>query len=560
MNTEFSSNVSEFFELLKSVKPFSLLPTSNLELWLEKASLRNYGPGQRILRPDEVNSHVYFVVDGKVRVLSHQEQSSKTLAIKEKYSLLGWISLLRAEPTELIQAKTPTTVLCLRSDLFISFYKNCAEFSSYFDSHPSESEISVIFESVRDKCLIDSSAGDINIPNTLTSSKVYVFRNTSDISRLISDPNYSGTPIYMSSSGVKEFPVGSVLSSDVSTLETNLLLPIRAVSFDPDTSKLISDNYNDKAVNKSNEELPELSDYHQLGIIEDEKVADSDRYPSEKGSGPLNEAIAICHTVSLHQRVPFRFDTVQKIVESRLLRNKSISLRVYAALFEILGMKCQLAETSKLFLPSIESPAIFFYEDKPIVFFEIKNEPVKYSHPQNCLQKTHLSEFMSQLDEKINFILPRRVSSPQTSRFSWSWFVPLLKKYKKSLLIVFASSLLAQLFGLAIPLLIQQIIDKVLSQGNLSSLNVLGTTMIVLALFQGLLQVLRTYIFVDTTDRMDLALGTSVIDRLLSLPLSFFEKRPVGELSQRLGELNAIRGFLTGTALISVLISIAHYT
>ena len=59
--------------------------------------------------------------------------------------------------------------------------------------------------------------------------------------------------------------------------------------------------------------------------------------------------------------------------------------------------------------------------------------------------------------------------------------------------------------------------------------------------------------FVDTTDRLDLALGSSVITRLLSLPLSYFEKRPVGELSQRLGELNSIRSFLTGTALISVL-------
>ena len=47
---------------------------------------------------------------------------------------------------------------------------------------------------------------------------------------------------------------------------------------------------------------------------------------------------------------------------------------------------------------------------------------------------------------------------------------------------VFVASLLAQLFGLAIPLLIQQIIDKVLAQGNLSSLNVLGTLMVVLAL------------------------------------------------------------------------------
>ena len=154
---------------------------------------------------------------------------------------------------------------------------------------------------------------------------------------------------------------------------------------------------------------------------------------------------------------------------------------------------------------------------------------------------------------EFRFMLPRRAAATPTTRFGWGWFTPLLKKYKKSLILVFVTSLLAQLFGLAIPLLIQQIIDKVLSQGNLSSLNVLGTAMIVMALFQGILTVLRTYIFVDTTDRMDLTLGSSVIDRLLALPLSYFEKRPVGELSQRLGELYTIRGFLTGTALISVL-------
>ena len=77
--------------------------------------------------------------------------------------------------------------------------------------------------------------------------------------------------------------------------------------------------------------------------------------------------------------------------------------------------------------------------------------------------------------------------------------------------------------------------------------------MIVLALFRGILTSLRTYVFVDTTDRMDLTLGTAVIGRLLSLPLTFFDRRPVGELSQRIGELNTIRSFLTGTALVSVL-------
>ena len=47
--------------------------------------------------------------------------------------------------------------------------------------------------------------------------------------------------------------------------------------------------------------------------------------------------------------------------------------------------------------------------------------------------------------------------------------------------------------------------------------------MVILALFQGILTALRTYIFVDTTDRIDLILGSSVVSRLLALPLRFFE-------------------------------------
>ena len=120
-----------------------------------------------------------------------------------------------------------------------------------------------------------------------------------------------------------------------------------------------------------------------------------------------------------------------------------------------------------------------------------------------------------------------RVKITLHHRLVWfAWFTPLLKKYKKPLVLVFIASLFAQLFALAIPLLLQQIIDKVLTQGNLSSLNVLAAAMILMALFQGILQCLRTFIFVDTTDRMDLTLGSAVIDRLLALPLTYFENVP----------------------------------
>ena len=115
------------------------------------------------------------------------------------------------------------------------------------------------------------------------------------------------------------------------------------------------------------------------------------------------------------------------------------------------------------------------------------------------------------------------------------------------------ASLFIQLFQLANPLLLQQIIDKVINQSNLSALQVLGAALVAAALFQGLLTAVRTWLLIDTTDRMDLVLGSQVIDRLLRLPLRFFEKRPVGELSQRLSELGNLRGFLTGTAITSAL-------
>lgn len=99
----------------------------------------------------------------------------------------------------------------------------------------------------------------------------------------------------------------------------------------------------------------------------------------------------------------------------------------------------------------------------------------------------------------------------------------------------------------------QTIIDKVLVQNSPDTLQVLGIFLVVIALFEAILTSLRTYLFVDTTNRIDLALGSEIIDHLLRLPLRYFERRPVGELATRVNELENIRQFLTGTALTVVL-------
>ena len=92
-----------------------------------------------------------------------------------------------------------------------------------------------------------------------------------------------------------------------------------------------------------------------------------------------------------------------------------------------------------------------------------------------------------------------------------------------------------------------------INQRSLDTLQVLGIALVAVTILEGVLGSLKTFLFAETTNRIDQRLGAEVIDHLLRLPLGYFDKRPVGELGSRISELEKIRNFLTGQALTTVL-------
>ena len=140
-----------------------------------------------------------------------------------------------------------------------------------------------------------------------------------------------------------------------------------------------------------------------------------------------------------------------------------------------------------------------------------------------------------------------------------SWFKPAIKKHRKALTEVLIASIFVQVFQLMNPLIIQQIIDKVIGQNGINTLPVLAVLLFMFSIFENVLTAVRTNLFIDTTNRIDLSLGEEIIDHLLRLPLTYFDKRPVGELSSRLAEMEQIRSFLTGTALTVLLDAIFSF-
>ncbi len=136
---------------------------------------------------------------------------------------------------------------------------------------------------------------------------------------------------------------------------------------------------------------------------------------------------------------------------------------------------------------------------------------------------------------------------------SFSWFVSELAKHRRLLAEILTASFFLQLFGLLTPLFFQVVIDKVLVHRSLSTLDVVALAMLVLAVFEVLLSLLRTYLFSHTSSRIDVMLGAKLFRHLSSLPLAYFEARRTGDTVARVRDLEAVRGFLTSSSVTVVL-------
>lgn len=149
-----------------------------------------------------------------------------------------------------------------------------------------------------------------------------------------------------------------------------------------------------------------------------------------------------------------------------------------------------------------------------------------------------------------------------TSGFDWrrivkkynlEWFFAIIRRYESYWRDAVAASFFLQLFGVITPLFTQVIIDKVLQNNGLSTLNILGVALVTLSLFQCGMGILRTYILTHTTNKLDVVFGARLFRHLVALPLPYFEHRRVGDTMMRIATLASIREFLTGTALTAAM-------
>lgn len=138
-------------------------------------------------------------------------------------------------------------------------------------------------------------------------------------------------------------------------------------------------------------------------------------------------------------------------------------------------------------------------------------------------------------------------------KFGFRWFIPTILKYKRQFISVLIAVFVIQILGILTPLMTQVVVDKVLTHRAMNTLYTIAVGILLVYIYELIISLCKSYLFVHTTNRIDVTLSDRLFKHLFSLPLKYFESRRVGETVARVRELDQIRSFLTGTPLSSMI-------
>jgi ATP-binding cassette subfamily B protein len=133
--------------------------------------------------------------------------------------------------------------------------------------------------------------------------------------------------------------------------------------------------------------------------------------------------------------------------------------------------------------------------------------------------------------------------------FGYKWFVGQVLSEKRSVRDVCIAAFTLGLLALAPPITFILLLDRVLTNRSFDTLGVLGGAMVIITVFDTMFGYLRRKMVLLVAARIDGRINLHIFDRLLNLPMSFFERTPTGLINSQIGQVWHIRHFLTGQVL-----------
>ena len=138
------------------------------------------------------------------------------------------------------------------------------------------------------------------------------------------------------------------------------------------------------------------------------------------------------------------------------------------------------------------------------------------------------------------------------------FFARYLFPYKKQFVQLLLGMALGSLLQMVFPFLTQSMVDVGIGDRNLGFITLVLIAQLALFLSQLSIGFLRSWIMLHINSRIDIALISDFLIKLMKLPLHYFDTKMTGDIMQRIGDHARIKSFLMGNT-VNILFSIVNF-
>jgi ATP-binding cassette subfamily B protein len=227
--------------------------------------------------------------------------------------------------------------------------------------------------------------------------------------------------------------------------------------------------------------------------------------------------------------------------------------------FRTIGVKIPFA----LLKQDVPLPCIVHWRQKHfVVVYKIKNDQVWVADPATGLVKYSREEFQKNWTSTVADGKPAGLvliieptpglleqDGDHEKSHGFSFLLKYFRLYKRYLFQLVLGLLLGSLIQLIIPFLTQSIIDIGINSDNLPFIYLILFAQLALITGRMSVEFIRGWLLLHIGTRVNVAVISGFLQKLMSLPIAFFDTKLTGDILQRIDDNNRIEEFLTSTSL-----------
>jgi ATP-binding cassette subfamily B protein len=234
------------------------------------------------------------------------------------------------------------------------------------------------------------------------------------------------------------------------------------------------------------------------------------------------------------------------------------SLRSILGAASELGLAARAIKATADDLDAITLPAILHWEGNHwIVAERVTRRYVDIVDPASGSRRVPRKEFLEKWSGYAAlFEYTQAFDGAPESSGTWGWALQFVKPFRLTLVQILLLAVITSGFQLLLPVFTQIIVDRVVVERDIETLNILIGALVAALGFMLSANLLQRFMLSFAAVHIDAAILDHLTRSMLALPMSYFNSRRIGDIQRRLAGARQVREFIVHSGLMGLLAAV----